>query len=204
VLVSGGFRVQSLPHIAGLIDGDVDTAARNVGSPISDEAALRNWATEQAKLAKKSGLPNENLANIAEIVLEFKGEIGSLPIAEWDSRWYSAADLRKAIKSVDELQVYVGDIAHEDDDEMSPDTFERNFEKNTRTIFVPVLNSRFSFDVGKAGWRRSRRSHLRAVLEAAVTSAWGKGWSWEESSEVVGEVNLNDIIRGVTIYRKGD
>jgi hypothetical protein len=102
---------------------------------------------------------------------------------------------------MDEIIVYVGDIAHDDDDDVSVSSFENNLERKAEVIFIPVLNSKFSFDVSRTGWRSLRRSHLRKALEAAVTSAWGVGWDWEESAEVIGEVQSTDIVRSVAIYR---
>ncbi len=73
VLVSSGFRVQSIPHIAGFVRGDVETAARNVGSLAISQSALKSWSSEQARLISKLQLSGEHRALSAEVVLELGG-----------------------------------------------------------------------------------------------------------------------------------
>jgi hypothetical protein len=102
------------------VRGDVETAARNVGSLAISQSALKSWSSEQARLISKLQLSGEHRALSAEIVLELGGDIANLPIIRRGNTWYTKGDLRKLLKNATEITVFVGDIDHDDEEDGVP------------------------------------------------------------------------------------
>ncbi|MEZ2132875.1 MULTISPECIES: ATP-binding protein [unclassified Sinorhizobium] len=198
-LVSGGFKVQGLPHLAGVLLGDVNTAVRNAGTFKMDAMAFKNWSTEQAKLASKMALPNETLALMAEVVLELGGDIGRFPIAQRDDDWYNKTELKKYIKNVDEVRLFVGTPTYDEDDEVSVTSFDRGFELDSEVFSLPTLS--YSFSPQETVAIGIRPSHLQREFEEVLNASW-REWEEYEEFDVIGEVYGNEISRSITIYKR--
>ncbi|MBA8880870.1 HD domain-containing protein [Phyllobacterium myrsinacearum] len=195
-LVSGGFKVQMVPHIAGVILGDVEVAARNLGSPITDPEAYRVWATEQAKLVSKTDTPSETQALIAELVLEFGGNCGNLPIAHTRKSWHNKKQLIHMLRSMTTISALVGEPVHEDDDEVSLNSFD-DLILAPEIVLIPTISTRFTYDR-----ERVRPSYLLRYFESALKTAWPSGWIDLDIDEVIGDVNGTEIMRPITEYRR--
>ncbi|WP_217994860.1 ATP-binding protein [Methylogaea oryzae] len=105
----GGFRSSGLFGICGCLVGTPHTAARNIGVPIAEPAALQQWATEQAAIARKDDLSSEQQAEIASLIRVLNGATKELHIAKSANGWKSAADI--ASESIDDEVFVVHDAS---------------------------------------------------------------------------------------------
>lgn len=202
VLASGGFRIQAVPHVVGVILGEVETAARSAGIARFDNTAFKRWATEQAAIYSRTIVSEETLSLIAEIVLELDGEISSLPIANRADRWFNAAKLKKEFSSLEKVTLFVGNIVHSDDDDVSVRAFEANFEVDQNIFFIPTISVNFNDDPSRFGIRSRRVSRLRRKFESVLSLAWKQGWDEYDGDVSIGEVDLSDIVRETTTYTR--
>ncbi|WP_158693363.1 ATP-binding protein [Neorhizobium alkalisoli] len=202
VLVAEGFRVQAIPHLAGVLVGKVDTAVRNSGSAIADEAAFKEWATEQTPLISKTAIPDETKALMAEIILELGGSIGDLPIIRRGDVWYSGKKMKTALRSINQCTVYVGDVDYDEDDDVSASSFHHWFELSSDIFVIPKLSSTFTSRSQKSRRRSDRPSHLLREFDRLLQQVWKKDWEELDESVVIGEVNGTDIYRTATIYKR--
>jgi hypothetical protein len=197
-LTSGGMRIQALPHIIGVIVGDVTTAARDSGTITIPTEALANWATIQAKLARTSAQSDVQKARTAEVVLECGGAIGQLPIVERDQKWLTPRQLSSLVPKEEEVHVHVGDVDHDDEDGVSRSAFEHSFGASKTIYFIPSVGGCFlAGDID--GWPRSRSSHLLRLFESILYKKWN-GFGECDEEEPIGEVNGDEITRSVTVY----
>ncbi|KAB1120019.1 hypothetical protein [Neorhizobium galegae] len=203
VLVAKGFRVQPIPHLAGVLMGEVETAVRNSGNTLFDKVAFKAWASEQASLVLKTAIPDETKAYIAEVVLEFGGSIGDLPIMQRNEEWFTLKEMRKKLRQLDNIVVYVGSIDHDDDDEVSTSSFENSLEINPQLFIIPTISASFTVDSSRSKWRRGRASYLLQVFKLLLGDAWKKGWEEDDDElTVVGDVNGTEILRRATTYSR--
>ncbi|MGH8553964.1 MAG: hypothetical protein ACREUD_00025 [Gammaproteobacteria bacterium] len=114
-------------------------------------------------------------------------------------------DLVARVVSTDELRIHVGEVSHEDEDDMSSDRFASGFTLSDDVAIMP------NFGVG---W--NREAHFpwflgvapidyQSRLEAALTGVWGGFEKHKKHDAVVGEVDGKDgieIHRSVTVYRR--
>ncbi len=202
VLASGGFRIQTVPHLIGVIQGEVATAARSSGNIKVNTGAFTNWASQQALLYTRTKISDETRALVAEVVLELGGDISSLPIARKGAQWLNAAKLKQLVKQLDEVFLYVGDIMHEDDDDVSARSFEAFFEVDEKIFVLPALSMDFIGGRTRSRRRATRVSNLQKKFEAILSSVWKKGWDEGHDYTRVGDADRSEIIRGTTIYTR--
>lgn len=199
VLTSGGFRIQSVPHLVGILTGEVQTAARDSGSSLVSKNTLKTWGGEQSTALAKLQFDDERKALSAEIILECGANIRSLPIVCRAGVWYNVNEFAAAISTENEVMIHVGEVRYEEEDSVSESSFD-SFEPLDNLFIIPTLSGTLT---GKTGRYSSRRSHLGAMVRAVIDKTWH---TYEESddSEVVGYVNHTEILRSVDIYIRPD
>ncbi|GLQ11482.1 hypothetical protein GCM10007913_34140 [Devosia yakushimensis] len=197
VLTAGGFRIQAVPHLLGIIRGEVQTAARDSGRAIVSLDILKPWAGEQSTALSKLEFDSGRKALSAEIILECGADIRSLPIISRGGVWYNMKDFAAAILTEKEILIHVGDVEYDEDDSVPESSFDA-FEPLESIFLVPTLSGSIT---GKVGRYRSRPSHLFAMVRAIIDRTW-KDVEETDDHEVVGHVNYTDIIRSVYIFQK--
>ncbi|MBF2715463.1 ATP-binding protein [Agrobacterium vitis] len=200
VLVSGGFRIQSVSHLAGVLLGEVQTAARSSGTAIIDNAEIKEWAAEQSNLILKCDISDERRALMAEVILELGGDINRLPIVQRDGKWYNEIQLAKLFRSLDEVTFHLGDVIYDDDDDTSSSAFENNFEIDDQVFFIPTLSNNFGVSRSRVG--RNRRSQLESIFVKTLAKSWKIEATVSEDWTVVGKVGYTDILRHTTTFAK--
>jgi hypothetical protein len=95
VIVNGGFRIDKLESIAGVLVGSPQSAARESALPRVEPKELARWATEQGKLWQRESLPTESLNEVAQVVRNCGGEVMGLPIAFTDTGWLTPEDIAR-------------------------------------------------------------------------------------------------------------
>ena len=85
VVTVGGLRTSQLNGIVGILVGTTTKLARDISIPIIDEESIAKWASEQAKLIKKSFKENRNMH--AEIIRSCGGDVNDLEIAYSNYGW---------------------------------------------------------------------------------------------------------------------
>ncbi|WP_197435365.1 ATP-binding protein [Agrobacterium vitis] len=200
ILMSGGFKIQNIPHFAGVLLGQVQTAARSSGTATLDDVVMSEWATEQADLITKTDIPDEQRALMAEIILNLKGKISGLPIAFQNGVWYNEKQLRKVLRNLDKVNIHLGYINHDDDDDVSSSAFEREFEINNELFIIPTLRGGFS--IQSNGRFSPIKSLLEDLFDSILRSVWKKGRKTTAEEIVVGTVKYSDIERFTTLYTK--
>jgi len=197
VLTSGGFRIQSVPHLIGIITGEVQTAARDSGRALVSQDTLQGWADEQSARLSKLKFDQERKALSAEIILECGAKIRSLPIIRRGGLWYNVKEFSAAISDEKEIVIHVGDVTYDEEDSVSESSFDE-FEPSDTLFMIPTLSGNITRKTDRYG---SRPSHLLAVVELLIKNAW-KEYEEYDDREVVGEVQYKDIVRSVNIYRR--
>lgn len=200
VLTSGGLRVESFPHLLGLVTGDVSNAARSAGKTRISSEALCNWAAQQAVLLQGTNLDDESKALSAEIVLRCGAEIGELPIVRLGTIWANRSGLAELLSKRKEAIVYVGEVEHEDDDDIGRTYFHAAFESSKDVFFIPKLSLTFETRKSKSEFGfLSGGSRLLREFERVVTELWGEQDSYDDLRPV-GDVGHAEILRPVNVY----
>jgi len=199
VICSKGFRVQSVPYIVGILDGEVTTVARDLGVAAANKASFRAWATQQRQLIERSDMDALQKARSAEIILECGAEVGELPLARRAGQWLNSNAFVQLIASCSEIAIFVGDVDHEDSDPVGRDIFSSGFRENQEVVFVPTLRHPL---VGRDDDRWMRGSYILGLLLGLIELAWEGRDEYEEFDFVIGSVSYEDIIRSVTVYQR--
>jgi hypothetical protein len=135
------------------------------------------------------------------VILECGGKIGQLPITRLDDDWLTPKDITRKIALEAKVRVYIGDVDHDDEDDVSKSMFKEHFEPSKDVYFIPTLHrklmAREAFD-----WPTSRSSYLRTAFEAILRKSWGD-FEEDEDSVVTGEVYGDEITRSVRVYTRG-
>jgi hypothetical protein len=211
VCTVGGFRATGLSKIAGVLFGNTDTVRRDQAIPTVPGKTLLEWASEQAKLISGAALPQRQKLKAAAIILQCRGSIGPLPIATRNGQYLSYDELQCVLKSEQEVIVY-GDerVSYDEDkDACHPKEFEGSFETEERIFYVWNLNSAV-LTIGDKKWPQDFLevsnppfpSTLTEQFERAIIATWGTDYETCDEERPVGQVNGDDILRDVTVYRR--
>ncbi len=98
MITCGGLLMESLWRVYGIFVGDVNSASRNSGAPIVSNEVLAKWATEQGELIKSNIhlFENDEILDLAAVVLLLGGNTGELPICETHKGYLSYSDVKNA------------------------------------------------------------------------------------------------------------
>lgn len=200
ILVAGGLRVQTVPHIVGIMMGEVQIAARNQGRMLATPMAIQTWVSEQAKLIETSNLSEQRKAMSAEIILECGGAIGNLPIAQRGGTWFTVEELRDLIHNERRLLIQVGEIDYEDYDPVGRDIFNGHFTPSKELLFFPALSDLLLNTENRNN--RRRPSYLLGFFEDLLHQIWGNFEEFEEDDYIVGTAWGSEITRSITTYQR--
>ncbi|NTG32635.1 hypothetical protein G6K91_00005 [Agrobacterium rhizogenes] len=201
--ISKGFRIQGMRHILGVLPGEIQTAARNTGVFTVPKDSLREWATAQAKLLARSNFIDHEKALSAEIILECGGNIGSLPIAKRGEIWLNQKEIKAALRELNELRLHVGEIEHDDEDNIGKGTFEASFHTDSQLFVVPTVTGQLSLGYMDRYWSFNKPSQIQMLIEKLIKQAW-RSFVEDDDHVPVGEVDWTEIYRSIAIYRRPD
>jgi len=197
-LCASGIRLQGLASIIGVIDGRVSTAARNAGSFAVPPAALTKWANGQARLLERADLDGEMKAECAELILRCGGSIRSLPVARFGGSWLNQKELKEIISSKDIIQVLVGDVTHEDHDEVGADTFHNTFKMYDNIFWMPSVESK----IFPPTTTEPENSDLFGVFMKILENSWKSFEAYEDADFAVGKAGSEEIVRLVWQFER--
>jgi hypothetical protein len=189
-LVAGGLRISPIPHICGIMSGEIATVARDVGQLRVPPEVLAVWASSQALLIKRKTSDHEFQAKCAEIIAQCGGTILDLPVALWSDNWMNLKQLRSLFGKETEIIVHLGNVDHEDDDYVPKPLFLASLKLSSNVMFIPSVR-------GSLG----RKSQLERLVRTALADVWA---GYEAADEVrrVATAEGEDIERFVTIYSR--
>jgi hypothetical protein len=201
-LISGGFRIRGVPHVAGLLAGEVTTAARHEGEPALPLEAISVWAEEQARLIEASAIDDEQKALCADIAVRFGADVGQLPIVRYQGAYLTTAQAIDQIRDKSEIIVHIGMVEHENDDDVGISTFDSQFKHSRSVFFLPRVDRR-----GLASFQGSDEKKSPTLWDffvSAVKSIWGEVDIDDTNIMPVGEVDGQDILRAVDVLRRSE
>jgi hypothetical protein len=114
-------------------------------------------------------------------------------------------DLVARIVSTDELRVHLGEVSHEDDDDMSSHRFDSGFDLSEDVVIMPKFGApdvEWNTDAHFPWFLGVAPIDYRSRLESELTRIWGGFEEHEKDNAVVGEVESMKIYRSVTVYRR--
>ena len=190
-LVAAGLRVTGLPDFLGVVPGDVATAARDVGRVVLPPETVSKWATEQVKLIEASDLSPKHKTLCAEIALRSGGSILGLPIVRWRGVWLNSESLQRLVARENEVPLFVGEISHEDHDDVSTYHFDGYFKPSGRILIIPTVE----FGSQSISW-------IKRLVLTILKQEWG-GYEIEDDDDFdVGTVQGVPIVRSVEVFRR--
>lgn len=101
VVTVGGLRTSTLYNIAGILVGTTRKLARDSSIPIIDEASIAKWASEQAKLIKKTLKKSGN--HHVKIIRSCGGDAADLEIAYSNYGWMNYKQIVELYTSYEEI-----------------------------------------------------------------------------------------------------
>lgn len=209
IVTTGGLKAAPVALLGGVLIGSPTTVSRNVAMPDVPAAILRAWASEQAELLAEAHISDEEKLIAAGVVMEFRGEIGDLPIIERDGEYLSLKSLAKVIEDVEELVVYEGSsITYDEDyDSVHPREFRDSFRVNSDLFLLSEFEETV-LKVGNKNWPScvnnlflaDRPRSYAEALRNAIKDAWGEAPEPTEIARSVGSVDGSEISRSVQVF----
>jgi hypothetical protein len=198
-LVSAGLRVQGVSNIAGVITGEIETAARNVGQVRITPKALQSWGEEQRSLIERMGFSSYRKALAAELLMRIDVDPGKLPIIQRGANWLNIEEFASILREENRIFVYLGIIDAEDFDPVGRDDFERGFEPNDRLFVIPKLITSVNASEFIAS---SGGSYLEAKVRELLDEVWTDWLEADDDDREVGTVDESKICRCVMEFRR--
>jgi hypothetical protein len=173
-------------------------ARRTEASVAGSTAAWSRWAAQV--WAGQSDLEIELLLKLHPLLPDH-----DLPVWRAGVHAVKLDDLVARIVASDELRVHLGEVSHEDYDDVGRDRFHAGFELSDDVVIMPGFPPDFMQLVA-----RDRFPYLLGVmpidyqsrLEAELARHWSGFEEYEEDDALVGEVDGIEIRRPVTVYRR--
>ena len=198
-LVLHGVRCGELPELVGVAlarENNLD-AGRTKASVAGSPAAWSEWAAQMLDVE-----PNLKI----ELLLKLHPLLRDHDLRVWrhGAHPLTLNDLIARIVARHELRIHRGEVSHEDDDDMSQNRFDSDFELSEDVVIIPkfrpgyrwATNAPFPWSLGVAPIDYESR------LEAELSRVWGSFEEHEKHGAVVGEVDGIEIYRSVTVYRR--
>ena len=210
VVTVGGFRADTLQHIAGVLCGETESVARNSAMPTVPAPVLREWAMEQAKLISLAKLSGEHKLEAASLVMLCGGDASELPVAIRDGEYLTVSALESLLQGLSEVEMFEGsEIEYDEDDDVRPKAFRNDFTVSSTLFLVPRQASSILAS-SKQSWPEcvpelylaEQPKCCEDAFHSALKQAWGAEPEWDEDSRVVGEVHGEEISRQIRIYSR--
>ncbi|TCL01203.1 hypothetical protein BXY66_2514 [Shimia isoporae] len=104
VITAKGAKV-CIGNFRGILLGSPVRAARDAAVPYASPQALKNWASEQARLIFDQNPSGEDQLDIAAQVASLGGDIGNLKFCEVGGEFLNRSELREFLKGRDDILV---------------------------------------------------------------------------------------------------
>lgn len=198
-LVLHGVRCGAMPGLVGLAraSGNNRDARRTDVAVAGSMAAWSEWAEQVL-----DGLPNQEIKALSMLHPLLRDH--DVPVWRFGAHAVALVDLVASIVDCDEFRIHVGDVSHDDDDDMSRSRFDSGFKLSDELIIVPRYRPRDGWWGTKAfPWLLGVAAiDYQSLLEAELTRVWGGFEGHQDHGAVVGEVDGIEIYRSVTVYRR--
>lgn len=197
VLTVGGLRAKQLEHVAGVLLGHAPNLARDNAAPLASKQDLRRWAIEQRDLLCALRLTYDEGVLCASMLLSLGVEPTTLPICRTADGPLSFDELVEWTRSRRHVLLFDADDEAED------------VSVNQRESLVPgddvVVCSGAGF--GRPTWFAPASDdgfgypfpeRIEDLVHAAIETAWGAHWAWEEGGPT--EIGTADGRAVETVY----
>ena len=198
IMTVGGARAATVHRLGGVFAALPSRAARDRACPLASESAIREWASEQARLISASSLHVQTKVNAASVVRSLAAEVGDLPVA-WSAKgWHNTTQVAALAKKFGEI-IIISDSS-------------KSLLSTNRTLkFLPnVLVTSVSIyshfndhtmamiaDADAWSWQGSK-FHFWSC-EGAVIEAIAKGWETDLSRILEDAIQTTDDYREVRV-----
>ncbi len=198
-LVLHGIRCGAMPGLVGvaLARENNRDARRTEASVAGSTAPWSEWAAQVL-----GALPNQAI----DVLLQLHPLLCDRDLRVWRYGGYTMTldELVARIVAISESRVHLGEVSHEDDDDMSQNRFDSEFELSDDVVITPKFRPgyRGNPDLPFPWFLGIPPIDYQSHLEAELTRVWD-GFEKHEEDGVVGEVEDVEIRRSVTVYRRG-
>lgn len=205
-----GLRATRAYNIQGILCGDSISSSRSVARPFVPAQVLAQWATEQGRLISKQSGDEEHQAKVAEVILRCGGDIGELKIIKLGSEWLNTVEFDQHIQNVSEIAIsFDGEFDYdEEEDLVHPKEFRDLFDQRHDVAFVLkhdgtiVRESNVEWPPAPVGHVKANESLVAAQVRDRIKDVWKVTTEAVDEERVVGEVEGEEIVREVTVFRK--
>lgn len=197
IVAVDGLAANAINNVAGILAGVETTASRNAADLIIPPEVLSAWASGQAEAIAASDITSAEKARAAAIVAACGGNVGELPILEWKGQWMTAGQFREAVRTAEALQVHVGEISHEDDDDVTRRQFDESFELDHDLIRTDE-GQNAKWLIGQSG---GNGYVLEQLIDHIVKTEWGE-FDVDQETIRVGSVDDEEILRDAYNYSR--
>jgi hypothetical protein len=210
VVTVGGFRAAKIYELIGVLKGETSVVTRQSAMPTVTGPILRAWASEQAELIAKAGLPLSEKLKAASLAMLCGGDASKLPIVIQNDEYLTEKELESQLKELDEVEVFLGtEIDYSEEDDIRPSSFRNSFQVSTTLLFLPKTVPSI-LTVSNLSWPNcvpdlyldENPQSCEEAFHRAVIAAWGGKAEFDEDTRNVGEVEGEDIKRAVRIYSR--
>ena len=172
-------------------------ARRTEASVTGSTAAWSEWASQVL-----DGQPNQKINALLRLHPLLRDR--DLPVWLHGPHALTLSDLVARIVARDELRIHLGEVSHEDDDDMSQNRFNSEFELSDDVVITPKFRPgyRWASNVPFPWFLGVAPIDYQSRLESELTRIWGGFEKHEKDNAVVGEVEGIEICRSVTVYRR--
>ena len=198
--VIGGINAGPIPRLVGVIEAlNQEDLARQTAIPAISLKEFKAWAEEQKQILI-------NASKLTLIHSQFLAALGcsssGLIVAKHNGTEISFEDFQKIASEFTEFYLHDGNVSHEDNDDMSSDRFNNNFQPDEKLL---VTKSNYGVDCLEK-LPKVEADAKPYTLESAVIEALKIAWDCELNEEyetvVVGTVDSQEIKRICTIVSR--
>lgn len=183
VFVVGGLRSDSLPYLAGILEGVEPTAARSEARTDISAEEIVNWASEQADLTLPLIRDPHDGITVASRVAFLGGATRQLPICETAEGFLSFEELGKWAQGRDEVVVL--DLSNPESDFYAVAGFEEHFEPADNVVVLHSTVQDLPTFLRPVTQLNEHLSIMHsASLETMVQRAVALGWGFHPYAEI--------------------
>lgn len=187
-----GVRTGTISELSGIVLGynNADLARSNA-TPIASHEAWESWAT---RWIDETEYPHIRMMTTLHPLCATK----DLPVYETADEWYTEATMLVWLQTLHEVKVHLGEVTHEDSDDMSESNFNDYFDLASDILIIPSTSKSLCLAVGL------QPIDYQIRFEQILSNAWGSFETEPDHFTTVGDVRGEEIVRSVNIYRRTD
>jgi hypothetical protein len=191
VVTVGGLRTSQLTGIVGILVGSTTKIARDIALPIIDEVSIAKWASEQAKIIKKTIKKPGTI--YAELIRALGGDVNDLEIAYSNYGWMNYKQIVERYSSYEEIILLDSDEYDQGNEDIKKfesyliynDIYSGECAIVLKDNVIVVSKKLPLIILGVSDWpshRMSAEFTLYELVKKALSEAWSS--SVEEINEV--------------------